>query len=70
MLRARLSDVIGALAAPLLLLLLALLSSPAQAANVHRVRVGATGLAFDPSTVLAPAGDSVQFIFYPTVRCT
>ena len=55
-------DVIAALAVA------AMAAVPAMAANVHRVAVGSRGLSFDPSTVFAPVGDTVQFVFYPTVR--
>ena len=54
---------------PMHVIALLLISAPllSQAANTHRVAVGQGGLVFDPETVFAVEGDSVQFEFYPQV---
>jgi plastocyanin len=43
---------------------LATLASTVSAANIQ-VKVGSSGLAFDPPSINATNGDTVTFVFYP-----
>lgn len=40
-------------------------ASSSSASGIHRVNVGNNGFIFDPDTVNAAVGDTVQFFFYP-----